>query len=255
MILFSTIPAFSLNIDTTTIVIVGTVHSKTEKFNNHTLYNIINRIKPDLILVELDSSFFTQSMSIKPELINASLENIVVADYQKTHNILVRPYDIEGRNNIYRDNHYFEQQQELSKSLNKVNLDTLLPSESKMLLDATFRFDQITRSFASEFPNVFNSNACNVAMESKQYYANEGIVKIVASLTNLKQFTEFATFKRDFWIKRNDIMINKILNWHKVLHPMTILVLCGFEHKYYLYNALTKYSTSENFKIKEYWTY
>jgi hypothetical protein len=255
MILFTTVPAFSASIDTTTIVIVGTVHNKTEKFTEKTLYNIIERVNPDLILAELDSSFFTQSMSIKSELVNASLENTVVTDYKKTHNILLRPYDIEGRNKIYSDNKYFEQQKELSKSLNKAIQDSLLPKESIILLDAIQRFDQISYSFSSEFPNVVNSTACNVSMEAKQYFANEGMIKIVASVSDLKQFTKFAIFKRDFWIKRNDAMINNILNWQKVLHPKTILVLCGFEHKYYLFNTITKHCTSENFKIKEYWTY
>jgi hypothetical protein len=57
------------------------------------------------------------------------------------------------------------------------------------------------------------------------------------------------------WIKRNDAMINNILNWHKVLHAKTILVLCGFELKYYLLSTITKHNKAENLKIREYWTY
>ena len=255
LILLSAIPAISYSADTTSIVVVGTVHNQTEKFTGKQLYDIIERIKPDLILVELDSSFFSESMSIKPDLINVSLENTVVNDYQKSRAVLVRPYDIEGRNKIYQVNNYFGQQRELSKSLNNARKDSLLHGEPMVLLDAMTRFDGITQSFASGSPEIFNSASCMKVMESKQYYANEGMVKIVSSVPFLNPFIKFANFKRDFWIQRNEVMVNKILKWNKSLHPKTILVLCGFEHKYFLYDGLLKRCNADIFKLKEYWEY
>lgn len=255
LILVSAIPVYPRGADTTTIVVVGTVHSQTEKFNNKKLYHILEQIKPDLILVELDSSFLTESMTIKPDLVKVSLENRVVDDYQKSHSILVRPYDIEGRNKIYQDNNYFRQQRELSNALNKAYQDSLLKGEPLILLEAMSRFDEITQSFASDSPEVFNSSSCMKAMESKQYYANEGMVKIVTSVPSLNPFVKFAIFKRDFWKRRNEVMVDKILNWNKSLHPKTVLVLCGFEHKYYLFNGLMKHCNDDNFKLQEYWNY
>jgi len=92
-------------------------------------------------------------------------------------------------------------------------------------------------------------------MDSKQYYANEGMIQIVTSVPVLNQFIQFATFKRDFWIKRNNIMVDKILYWNKLLRPQTILVLCGFEHKTYISNSLNNQSVKDNFKLKDYWTF
>lgn len=37
IILFTTVPAFSKGIDTTEIVIIGTIHNKTEEFNEQKL--------------------------------------------------------------------------------------------------------------------------------------------------------------------------------------------------------------------------
>jgi hypothetical protein len=247
--------AFSSNNDTTSIVILGTVHNRTEKFTDDSLLNIIKRVNPDLILMELDSSFFTQSMSIKPEFQKISLENTVLTEYLKSYKVLVRPYDIEGRNKIYNDNNYFKQQKELSKALNKAKQEDLMQGEARILLDAVKRFDNITDAFATDYPNVINSSACSVTMDSKQYYANEGLIKIVTSVPILNQFVKFATFKRDFWIKRNNTMVTKILFWKKLLQPKTILVICGFEHKYYLSNSLKNLSEKNYYKIKEYWTF
>jgi hypothetical protein len=106
-----------------------------------------------------------------------------------------------------------------------------------------------------ETPEVINSDPCDVAMESKQHYGNDGMFTIVTSVPTLRQFAEFATFKRDFWIARNDAMVANILHWVKALRPGTILVLCGFEHRYYLRNALRKRSPLDAFMLREYWTY
>jgi hypothetical protein len=241
--------------DTTAIVIVGTVHNKTDNFSVKNLQEILERVKPDLILVELDSSFLTPSMSIKPEFARISLENEAVAEYQKKYKTPIRPYDIEGRNKIYESHNYFKLQKDLSNALNKAVRDSLLRGESATLFDAIQRFDEIGRSCGLEPPGLINSDACDAAMDSKQYYAGEGMVKIVEAVPALKQFEEFAAFKRDFWIRRNEAMVTNILFWTGQLHPKTILVLCGFEHRYYLRNALAASHSSVATVVREYRTY
>ena len=225
IVVCSSRPASASTYDTTTIVVVSTVHNKTDNFNVQGLYDIIERVKPDLILVELDSSFFTSSMSIKPEFVRISVEIEAVEKYQKAHGIPIRPYDIEGRNTIYQSHNYFKLQKDLSNALNQAVRDSLLGGESAMLLEAIDRFHDIGRSFGSASPILINSNPCDVAMESKQDYAGDGMLKIVTSTPALRQFTELAAFKRDFWKQRNDAMVINILNWTKLLHPRTILVL------------------------------
>jgi hypothetical protein len=244
---------FASGNDTTSIAIVGTVHNGTDNYNVGTLSGILEQIKPDLILVELDSSFLTSSMSLKAEFQSITVENRAVTDYLQTRRVAIRPYDIEGRNGIYKRHNYFQRQQDLSKALDKADKNGLLRGEAAFLLDAIVRFDGITRAFASERPEVINSTSCDIAMESKQHYANDGMVEIVQSVSTLTEFTEFVKFKRDFWIARNEAMVVKILQWIKLVHPKTVLVLCGFEHRYYLRNALKKRTSLEAFILKDYW--
>ena len=45
----------------TEVVLLGTVHQPVENFNADTLYDILVDIEPDVILYEVDSSFFTSS--------------------------------------------------------------------------------------------------------------------------------------------------------------------------------------------------
>jgi hypothetical protein len=247
--------AFCTVIDTTSIVIVGTVHNSTKKFTGDSLLNIIKRINPDLILIELDSSFFSSDMTIKPEFQQISLENTVISNYLKTNKVLIRPYDIEGRNKIYDQNNYFEQQSGLSNALNKAYKDSSIQGEASVYFDAIRRFDKINHAFASDYPFVINSTACMVAMECKQFYAFEGMIKIVSSLPELNKFVPYATFNRDFWIKRNNTMVKKILYWNKLLRPKTLLIICGYEHKTYLYNSLVSQEKANDFRLKDYWLY
>jgi hypothetical protein len=66
--------------DKTTVVIIGTVHNPTNNFNEKILSNIFLRINPDVILNELDSSFFDTTNSIKKEYIDISVENKTVSN-------------------------------------------------------------------------------------------------------------------------------------------------------------------------------
>jgi len=254
-LLFLSFQSIAGTADTSRIVVMVTVCNSSEDFDPANLVAIIDRIKPDLILVELDSSFFMPDMSFKPGTVTMSLENKAVSTYVKDHPVPVRPYEIEGRNRIYQEHDYFRLQKELSASLNKAANDSLLVPEARTLLDAIIRFDEIAYAVSLDWPVVFNSEACDKAMESKQYYGGEGLARIVALTPSLAKFSEFCKFKHDFWITRNNAMVDHIIARIKEFHPKTVMVICGFEHRYYLRNCLKEKSSKEAILLKEYWTY
>lgn len=254
-LLFLSLQSKAGGADTTRIVVLGTVHNSSDNFDPGKLVAIIERIKPDLILVELDSSFFMPDMSFKPENVGLSLENKAVSVYVKSHPVPIRPYEIEGRNRIYQEHDYFGLQKEMGVSLKTAVKDSLLGAEAKTLLDAVHRFDEISYALSLDRPEVFNSDACDKAMESKQFYAGEGLARIVALTPALTKFSEFCKFKHDFWITRNNVMVDHIITRVKEFHPKTVLVICGFEHRYYLRNGLRQRSSREAILLKEYWEF
>jgi len=241
--------------DTTVIVVLGTVHAPSACFDLRALSGIIERVNPDLILAELDSSFFTASMTLKPEFTDISMENRAVSLYTQSHPVPIRPYDIAGRNRTYEQHNYFTLQRELSSALNSAEHDSLLGPRAASLLDAIRRFDLIGREIGSDRPEVINSNAVDAVMENKQYYGGEGMAQIVESVPALARFADFAEFKRDFWTIRNDAMVYNITARVKEFQVRTVLVLCGYEHRYYLRAALNKRSGAGRFILKEYWAY
>ena len=80
----------------TEVILLGTVHSPIENFNEDSLFNILIQIKPDVILYEVDSSFFTSDFEFEKEL--SSNEYNATVKYQKEIGIILRPYDFTGRN-------------------------------------------------------------------------------------------------------------------------------------------------------------
>ena len=80
----------------TELVLLGTVHQSVENFTSDSLYNILVRIAPDLILFEVDSSFFNTDFKFLKTW--NSNENISTIKYMSTHDVDVRPYDFTGRN-------------------------------------------------------------------------------------------------------------------------------------------------------------
>ena len=80
---------------------------------------------------------------------------------------------------------------------------------------------------------------------------------LVRSKKESKQTPAFVQWKytfSNFWITRNDAMVGHIIAWARSSPGKTVLVLCGFEHRYYLRNALDGRARSEGIAVREYWT-
>lgn len=245
----------SAPLDSTSIVVLGTVHAPTPRYDQRILAAILERVRPDVILVELDSSFFDESMHIKPAFEHISMENAAVADYARRHQVTVRPYDIEGRNRIYQEHDYFAQQRKFSSALNAADKTHALDATSQALLGAVDRFDAISAAIGAERPEVINSAASDVAMAHKHYYGDEGLLQIARNTAALRAFETFCTFNRDFWTQRNEAMAAHIQHWTELLHPKVELVLGGYEHRYFLRQRLTAYATSHAVRLRDYWEF
>ena len=50
-------------------------------------------------------------------------------------------------------------------------------------------------------------------------------------------------------------MLVHIITRVKEFHPKTVLVICGFEHRYYLIKGLREKNLREPILLKAYWAY
>lgn len=96
LLMFIGLLFYSCTSKKTELVLLGTVHQPIENFTPDSLYNILVKIQPDLILFEVDSSFFTEEFEFNTTW--ESNENIAVVKYMKNFEVDVRPYEFTGRN-------------------------------------------------------------------------------------------------------------------------------------------------------------
>jgi hypothetical protein len=239
----------------TEIVLVGTVHSPTTKFTEGTLIDILRRVNPDLVLLELDPSFFDGSFALPEKYQNISLENKAVTAYLKTAGARLRPFDIEGRNKFYQEHDYFKRELSLNQELSRLYAAGRLSAEAKLLFEGLTALAAVRDSCGAERPEVINSSACDTAIEKKQGYAFKGIGQIVALTPALKEFKPFWNLADDFWARRNEAMVRNVVKYAKELKAERAVVLCGFEHRYYLRHKLAEQAAAEGFLVKEYWEY
>jgi hypothetical protein len=237
------------------IVLIGTVHEPTANFREEILRSILARVKPDLILLELDPIFFDKTLTLPAKYEGITLETRAATTYAKTASVKLRPYDIEGRNKFYQEHDYFAQEQKLNQEVSRLYSAGQLSAEAKLLVEALRATAAIRDACGAERVEVFNSNACDVAIEQKQYYAFKGLGKIIALTPALADMSAFWTSADEFWTRRNAEMVRNIATQTKELGAKRVVVLAGYEHRYNLKKQLAASGVEAGFIVKGFQDY
>lgn len=239
----------------TEVVVVGTVHAPTPNFDEEALAGILERVKPDLILLELDPSFFDASFGLSEKYQSVSLEAKAAARYARAAGARLRPFDIEGRNRFYQEHNYFNREAKLSREVGRLYSGGQLSTEAKLLFEALLSLSAVRDACGAERPEVINSSACDVAVERKHQYAFKGLGRVIESAPALKEMAPFWTLADDFWARRNAAMVGNIVRHSKELRPRRAVVLAGFEHRPYLKKRLAELAPVEGFAVREFRDY
>jgi vacuolar-type H+-ATPase subunit E/Vma4 len=261
IILLLPILLLSKTLPKTEIIIFGTVHEVRENFDIEDGLNILEQVKPDVILLELPISDPVEKF---PEIVRKTkdptqlLEGRMIKKYlDKNPSVPLRYFDIENRNKYYIENRSDEQEQAFQKKLEELvtNSDSddsgHLVEEEMIKLVYLFNFDNILRE---EYPRAINSTIADSIYATKHRYLFSTFLKFTETIPALKQFKEFWVWRLEFWHKRNKAMAKNIINYAEEFQGKRIIVITGSEHRYYLRNELKK-SQKQNFVLKEYWEY
>lgn len=250
----------------TEIIVIGTLHKPEPNFNSETLFKILEDVKPDFILQELDSSFFTSNFRHKN--ISNSNEDMASEKYvNKYPSTKLRPYEFEGRNE-YRINIGSRPTDGLTTklldSLNKANL--LSPTESVIHNKYKALLKPLIVS-ASKSPENFNNPTTDSICAERQYYQYKMLPKITsvrdefATRFHTKPNGEKISYRDgfqlacDFWDLRNQTMAKNIMRISEQNKGKRIVVLCGFMHRYYLLSELKKLTKGKDIILKEFYDY
>ncbi|QQT25309.1 MULTISPECIES: hypothetical protein [Sphingobacterium] len=253
--------AFSQN-TRTEIYVIGNIHDSVPNYNPAILLGMLNTIKPDIILHEVDSEGmkdYEKGGFFKGNEIQAS--NMYVKQHPNT---LRFPFDFEGRNK-YRKAMGMVPADNLSVQL----IDSLY--EAKALTDEEAviyeTFNKITNDLikiSTLSAENFNNKRTDSISEMRQNYQYKELLKITNSRP---EFSKKYVVKPDgdsinykdgfrlmsgFWDLRNQTMAKNIYNIAKKYPNKKIVVLTGFLHRYYLIKELARLNDI-NYVIKEFY--
>ncbi len=234
---------------------IGTSHIATNYQNTDTLIEILNKIKPDVVLIELDSSFFTKKFDFDtlnfPDILEKSNENNATFFYKKSYKIDIRPFDITGRNDFYERTDFFRKQGEMYSKISDLYNKGMLNERNRKdfeLFDFTLN---LTNNIKYSSLQELNSLPALKLTELRQKILYNETIEIVKSDSLLHKWIDFAELQKDFWIKRNKVMVENIVKISKQYKKEKIVVFVGANHKYFILNLLKK-ENDNNFLIKDY---
>ena len=244
-------------------VIVGTIHVPTAKINADSIYTILNRFKPDIILVEAEATIFEKENTFKSSFDGIdSNEFQGIIKYQKENPAVeIKPAELENRNKIREQLGIYAEAGFVFSEVDRIR-------EEGKLSDAE-------KAISTEFDNYWDS-ATHV---SKQDLKSINATKSDSIISHLMQFqyhkvgtiinqhSEFTHKKikgsngdslsyKDYYTKwahfegkiRNEGIAKNVLKYRKQHPGKKILLLVGFKHR-----SLIKHYLEKQLQLQEYY--
>lgn len=250
--------------DTTEVFVLGTLHRTTALVDYDDLYNLLETIKPNVILFETDSSLFDSHMNFKarwyvmkmPHFLDrykqSNLEEIAVQKYIYHHNFaIVRPYEWALRDQFHAQHHILTTPDEIFSQLYELNAANQLKSEHKAILeryyDLTAQLDQFGDSSLYGINTVFQDSIAQERQNAQYHH----IKTVVDNDDHFTAFRDFYKVNEAYWDIRNKAMADNIKKYISLFPKSRIVVLNGYFHRYYLRQELQGQQTVLGFKLKD----
>ncbi|MDD2332338.1 MAG: hypothetical protein PHI68_06785 [Candidatus Cloacimonetes bacterium] len=239
------------------IYVIGTCHGDTIGFKVEDLYKHLCEIKPDVILDEspIDNKWgmldWLRACASHYKKRGGG-EAAAILNYLEDHQAEVLPYDINGRNDYFIRMKFFEKEQAFNRACSRyfkeaaseptaVYLYKLLGKTAKQF---TFHETKDRRTICE-----INSPLCDVQVETYVSLIRQ-VHKALFALV-----PEFSSYEKDFWkmlsfhTRRDKAMISNILGYNRQYENKTLLVLCGYFHRYAIIKGLATRQEIEGFQL------
>ncbi len=236
----------------TELYVIGTVHESTENFNSDTLLNILNEIKPDVILVECDSSYMTPDFQLKEDVKYAFLETSAITEYLKVRSAVMRPYDISGRDEFLDNINWKKTESDFFYDIVSLYETGKFNTESANIYERNYSMIKIAEDMTYSKASYINSPAGSSYTDTINYYTYEGLRKLIDITPELEKYMPYWDRVCSYWEKRNKTMIKNIIKVIEFYEGKKIVVLCGFAHKNILINGINE-SKNKKIVLKDFW--
>jgi hypothetical protein len=233
------------------ILLLGTVHEATPNLNADSIYTVLKDFKPDLILIELDSTFFYEDFTFRT-LFNGN-EIIAVSRYKmnfpKTE---IRPIEFEGREEYRQQIGIFpEITYDFAKVLEQLHSSGSLTEKENYAITRLFFYDSLNNNIKAEKLSIINQKKTDVIIDSLNFYKYNKLKELsnkypafhLKKMVDSKNDTVSVKDNFDLYVdfemnKRNNALAQKAANLINAHPNKRIIILVGFAHKSYILRYL-----------------
>jgi len=239
--------------DRNTVFIIGSPHRETSGTKMKDIYSAIEKCKPDIILVECDSGMLGSSFRFSPNLLSV-YEFKIAQQYADEHaGVLLRPFDIEGRNKFFQDSQYFERQLQFFNALNVLYQKDSLSFTDKKNYEKSLLWNHLADSLQETDLRFLNSDSTDFVIEKKMNAYYEKFGSLIGNTNGLQKYLSYFEMDSSFWIHRNQKMAEHISSYCRQFTGKRIVVLTGFYHRYMLKKFLHAPSLESYIEIREFY--
>ena len=236
----------------TTITIIATVHNKTKYITADTIYAAVNSFKPDLILLELDTSLMDDEGNFKKIDPNSN-EMQVALRYKKEHsNVLLRRFDVDYRNQYYKDHKTFVQENNMFKPIDSLFRNNALNDTSWFIVSSLYAANQAMNNMGYMRLKDINSQYFMSLASFRQNWLYKKVLGLIKNNPGLNQWYSFFKDDADFWEMRNATMVKNIAAFARKYTNKSIVVMVGNYHKYALIDSLKPLEKEGHFLLNAY---
>ncbi|MFN5426604.1 MAG: hypothetical protein ACK5BO_01100 [Bacteroidota bacterium] len=251
----------------TKIFIIGVVHTENACRNADSLFNILQDIKPDLILSETDtlSGYFKSDYTlIEPPGWYKMARKINVGkkmppemevlykylNYDST--IKCFPFDmpiLNRKDNVVVNNNKEKEWVAIvnkAYSENKITAN-LLPHFGLYLEYNNYYVSMLKKSYSDINRKVVSDSIRSfMALEKK---VNPKLIEILPELVKLEEWQKKNSQE---WLHRNEVMAKNVIRFTELSKSKKTVILTGLLHKYILKDLLSSSNTDGKYELVEY---
>jgi uncharacterized protein (DUF433 family) len=244
----------------TEVIIIGGLHERHRDNTNYStkaLTEIIVGLKPTAILVELPPTIGGKPTIEKHRIVPRLLPFPELDAVNAASEVLKVPiicYDRPGRNEFYREAHYFDRQKRANEALQvwcrtlaETNPESVDLQVAQVWSDACGAQDWLGRRADSQ---VINSEGFDRIIWIKHNIYYRVIPKLLKKYPDQQQLIEDLEFAAKVWAERNRIMAENISAIAKQFGGRRLAVIAGNEHRYILRDLL---ANQREIVLKEFW--
>ncbi|MEO6903407.1 MAG: hypothetical protein ABI315_09645 [Bacteroidia bacterium] len=239
------------------LLILGTVHFPTKEINADSIYTILEKYNPDIILMEAESSVFNDDYTFR-KMYDQNEFNSVKKYLSHHPSVQIRPIEFEGRNEYRKKLGIFSEAGDVYRKIEDLyQSKKLTNAECKMWDDFTKLWQKID-SLSNSNLNAINNSTSDEIVENASYYQYIKLKEIIDrrieftstkiidskndSVSLKEYFAKWSDFENGL---RNKKMTENIVNIVQNNSNKKIIVLTGFKHRYSL---LKRFKTNNQSK-------